>query len=121
MKTPRLLASATLFLAAVIGGFAPMEAADAAAADCPSGYMCLWSAENYGGQIKKFSSTNNYQAIGLSTVESYYNHRTQRTWLHSAIDGSGSYVCLSPGARSSNLSGWQDNAKAVWLATVTNC
>lgn len=121
MKTPRLLSYVGTFLMALVLSIAPEGAANAAYSDCPSGYMCLWSQPDYSGPMKKISSTNQYVSIGLSTVESYYNNRTKRTWLHSTTDGSGNYVCLSPGARSGSLSGWHDNAKSVWLATVTNC
>lgn len=83
--------------------------------------MCVWSQTGYSGTMKKISATGSYKSIGLATVESYYNNRSKRTWLHEKVDGSGDYVCLNPGARASSLSGWQDNAKAVYLATITNC
>ncbi|VXB03751.1 peptidase inhibitor family I36 protein [Aeromicrobium sp. 9AM] len=121
MKTPRILTSATILTAVAAANLLSAGPADAAIGDCPSGYMCLWSQPNYSGTIKKINATGSYKAIGLSTVESYYNHRSKRTWLHSTTDGSGSYVCLDPGDRASSLSGWQDNAKAVYLATITNC
>ena len=90
--------------------------------DCPSGYMCLWSQANYQGSMQKISATNSYRAVNSSVIESYYNHRSQRTWLHEKADGSGAYICLPPGSRTgSGLSGWQDNPEAVYLATVTNC
>lgn len=127
MKTPRTTSSLSLFTTtatAVAIGFVAIPASPASAAlgDCPSGYMCLWSQTNYTGTVQKVSTTSSYRAVTLSSVESYYNNRTQRTWLHEKADGSGDYLCLSPGARkASGLSGWQDNPKAVWLATVTNC
>ena len=121
MKTPAFLKSAGVLGAVVVASFWSAGPADAALGDCPSGYMCLWSQPNYSGTIKKISATGSYKAIGLTTVESYYNHRSKRTWLHESSTGSGSYICLDPGARASSLSGWQDNAKAVYLATVTDC
>lgn len=121
MKTSRILRSASVFGATAAFVIAPISSAEAAASDCPSGYVCLWSSTNYSGTMKKISTTGAYKSIGLTTVESYYNNRTKRTWLHEKADGSGQYVCLDPGARASSLSGWEDNAKAVYLATITNC
>lgn len=121
MKTPKFITAAVILSAVPTVVVSTAQPAHAALSDCPSGYMCLWSQPNYGGTIKKISATNSYKAIGLSAVESYYNNRTKRTWLHEAADGSGSYVCLNPGARAGSLSGWQDNAKAVYLATITDC
>ena len=95
--------------------------ASAAYTDCPSGNICLWSAPQYGGTRKEFSATNAYKSIGLPQVGSYYNNRSKRTWLHQKVDGSGSYVCLNPGAKSGSTSGWQQTAKAVYLATITSC
>ncbi|MFI5430213.1 peptidase inhibitor family I36 protein [Aeromicrobium sp. UC242_57] len=121
MKTPKTLTSISL-LALTIGiSLFSAGPAEALASDCPSGYMCWWSGTNYSGTMKKTAATGAYHPTGMSTIESYYNRRTKRTWLHQTADGSGSYVCLEPGARSGNLSGWQDNAKAVYLATIANC
>jgi hypothetical protein len=121
MKTPKFLKSAFVLLITSATTFGLQGSAQAAKGDCPSGYICLWSGSQYGGTMKKFASTGTYHSIGLSFVNSYYNNRTKRTWLHSASDGSGTYVCLSPGAQSGSVSGWQESAKAVYLATVTNC
>lgn len=121
MKTPRLLKGASLASVTLSFAFLTTSPANASINDCPSGYMCLWSQPNYSGTMKKVSAINSYKAIGLPAVESYYNHRSKRTWLHEAADGSGSYICLDPGDRASSLSGWQDNAKAVYLANITSC
>lgn len=123
MTTLRKFTSTALVLAATTAGFVlPDGSASAESSDCPSGYMCLWSGASYTGSIVKISTTGSYRPIGLSSVESYYNHRTKRTWLHEKADGSGSYTCLDPGEKkASGLSGWMDNPKAVWLATITNC
>lgn len=123
METQLKIKSTSILLAAVASVFAiPAPAANAAIGDCPSGSMCLWSNTNYSGTIVKISATNSYRSIPMANVRSYYNNRSQRTWLHQSADGSGDYVCLNPGAKkSSGLTGWMDNPKAVWLATVTNC
>ena len=118
MKTPTFLMSAlALWLTETLHG-APAEAT---LNDCPSGSMCLWSKPNYAGTIKKISTTGAYRSTGLSTVGSYYNNRSKRSWLHATPDGSGTYTCLDPGRRSANVSGWQSSAKAVYLATITDC
>jgi hypothetical protein len=121
MKTSQILRSALVLVATGATVLTSLTSANAAAGDCPSGYMCLWSQPSYSGAMKKISTTGSYKSIGLTTVESYYNNRSKRRWLHEALDGSGQYVCLDPGARASSLSGWQDNAKAVYLAMITNC
>lgn len=123
MKPLRKTTLLSLFISATASIVAlPASSADAATSDCPSGYMCLWSQANYTGSFVKISATGSYRPISLSSVESYYNHRTKRTWLHEKADGSGNYVCLDPGEKkASGLSGWMDNPKAVWLATITNC
>jgi hypothetical protein len=89
--------------------------------DCPSGYFCVWSGTNYTGTIQRFAATNAYRTISLSATKSYYNHRSQRTWLHEDPDGGGSSTCINPGASKTSTTGWQTTAEAVYLATVTNC
>lgn len=118
MKTPTFLMSA---LALSLTATVHVAPAQAAPSDCPSGSMCLWSKPNYAGTLKKISATGAYRSTGLSAVGSYYNNRSKRTWLHATSDGSGTYACLDPGRRSSTLSGWQSGAKAVYLATITEC
>ncbi|MCW2829599.1 MAG: hypothetical protein JWP31_291 [Aeromicrobium sp.] len=121
MKTPTVLTSALVTLAASVTVYGLQAPANAALSDCPSGYICLWTGSQYTGSMRKVSTTGSYQSIGLASVNSYYNHRSRRTWLHATTDGSGTYSCLAPGARSGNVSGWQESAKAVYLSTVTNC
>lgn len=123
MKTPRKYTTATLFMSAVAALVVlPTAPANADIRDCPSGYMCMWRSADYEGQMIKFTSTGTYHPISLAGVESYYNHRSKRTWYHETADGSGDYVCLDPGEKkASGLSGWMDNPKAVWLSTTTNC
>jgi hypothetical protein len=121
MKTPKSLASALTMILTAAAVAIPQAPASADRADCPSGHMCLWSGRQYRGTMKAISATESYRTIGLQTVESYYNNRTKRTWLHSTTDGSGIYACLSPGARSGDLTGWQETAKAVYLASISSC
>jgi hypothetical protein len=89
--------------------------------DCPSGYMCVWSGSNYSGTMWKTNTTSTYKAIGPSSIDSYYNNRSKRSYLHELANGSGVYTCLSAGAKSSNLSGWTTTAEAVYLSTSTLC
>lgn len=121
MKTSRFITSAATIIAVTGINLAVSAPAEAALSQCPSGYMCLWTGPNYDGTIKKVSATGSYKSIGFKTVGSYYNNRSKRTWLHATSDGSGTYGCLQPGARAVALSGWQSKAKAVYLATVTDC
>lgn len=88
---------------------------------CDSGYFCLWSGTNYSGAFQQFSVKSSYRQISLSTVNSLYNRRVDRTYLYEGSDGSGSYTCYPDHAQVANLIGWRENAQAVWLSTVTNC
>ena len=123
----RTIASTVIATIAAWGGLAlPVPATAAqqstnALSECPSGYFCVWSDTNYSGNMQRISATNSYRSISLVSTRSYYNHRSQRTWLHEESDGSGSYVCLNPGASKASTSGWQASADAAYLATVTNC
>lgn len=93
----------------------------AAKSDCGSGYFCVWSSTNFSGGIQRFSATNSYRAVTLSTTRSYYNNRSYRTWLHAEPNGGGSTLCINPGSSNASTSGWQSIAEAVYLATVSNC
>lgn len=83
--------------------------------------MCVWSGTNYSGTIQKFSATGGYKPITLSTVNSVYNRRSSRSYIHEQSDGTGVYACYNPGSMSSNVGGWVENAEAVYLSTATNC
>ncbi|KQY55810.1 hypothetical protein ASD11_15005 [Aeromicrobium sp. Root495] len=96
-------------------------AANASMSQCPSGYFCVWSETNFKGGFQKFAATNSYRPITSGATQSYYNNRTKRTWLHQDAAGDGSYLCINPGGSNSNTSGWQEDAQAAYLATVTNC
>lgn len=122
----RSLVRATLASAVALALFLPTEAGAVprvatAKSDCGSGYFCVWSSTNYSGSIQRFSSTNSYRAITLSSTRSYYNNRSYRTWLHAEPNGGGSTVCINPGGSVAVTSGWQTLAEAVYLATITSC
>lgn len=117
----RVIAALAIATFALITPMASPPAAQAALSDCPSGYFCAWTGTNYSGTVKKINTTNAYTALNLTSVKSYYNNRSYRTWIHSTTNGSGTYSCLSPGQKSSSVTGWMASAKSVWLATITNC
>lgn len=113
---------ATLVASMVFHGSAAVAApVPRSIGQCSSGYFCIWSGTSYTGSFQQFSAANSYRPVTLSTVNSLYNHRSDRTYLHEVSDGSGSYSCYGPGAHVTNLSGWREHAKAVWLSAVTNC
>jgi hypothetical protein len=122
MKTSRFIStlsvSASAILAATLTSASPAEAA---LSDCPSGYMCVWSGTSYSGSIQRFSATGRYLSIALPRVESYYNNRARRTLLTQNSNGSGYSACFNPGTRNSDLSGWKNTAKAVYLSTAASC
>lgn len=121
MKPPTIARLAAVLLGASLTVGINTTPAHASLGQCTSGYMCVWSGASYTGTFKRFSSTGSYQSIGLTTVRSYYNYRSRRTYLHEKADGSGSYSCLNPGAKAATLSGWKLSAKAVYLSTSTSC
>lgn len=83
--------------------------------------MCLWSGTSYSGSMQKVSATGSYKAITLTTVNSVYNHRVDRSYIHEQSDGSGVYACYNPGDRNANVDGWLEDAEAVYLSTASNC
>jgi hypothetical protein len=122
---PRRVGTATsiafLALAASLSPATGMQASTDSLSQCTSGYMCVWSGTNYTGTMQRFSTTGGYKAITLSSIQSAYNHRSARSYVHEQSDGSGVFACFNPGNRNSNLSGWLENAEAVYLSTATNC
>jgi len=121
MKPPAIARLAAVLLSASLTVGVNAAPAHASLSQCTSGYMCVWSGASYTGTFKRFSSTGSYQSIGLTTVGSYYNYRSRRTYLHEKTDGSGYYSCLNPGAKAAALTGWKTHAKAVYLSTTTYC
>lgn len=122
MHTPRTAAFALLILiATTAAAFAPAQADERASTDCPSGYFCAWSGAGYTGPLRKVSTPDTYHQLNLASVKSYYNRYSKRAWLHATSDGSGTYACISSGAKNSNVTGWQAAARSVWLSTTTNC
>ena len=117
----RLIPATCIAMLALAASLSPATASTDSLSQCPSGYMCVWSGTNYSGTMQKFSATGSYKAITLSSIQSAYNHRSYRSYVHEQSDGSGVFACFNPGNRNSNLSGWLENAEAVYLSTATNC
>lgn len=102
----------------VVVGPAP---ANASSSDCASGYMCVWSAGVYSGTMKRFSATGYWAPIGLSSVGSYYNHRTRRVLMSEYSNGSGRVICIDAGEKLAFTSGWLTHPGAVYLSTASFC
>jgi hypothetical protein len=123
--SPRRLATASfitsLVVIASLGPTSGEQGSTTSLSQCPSGYMCVWTGSSYSGTMQKFNATGGYRSVNFATINSVYNRRASRTYLHEESDGSGVYACYSPGGRNANLSGWAENAEAVYLSTVTNC
>jgi hypothetical protein len=122
----KILRHASLQVAGVViaaVGFAAVghDSAAAASTDCASGYMCLWGSAAYSGTMKSFSTSGTLLTIGLSSVGSYYNHRTKRVWIQENADGSGNKLCVNPGVKVSLTAGWVTRAKTVYLSTIGYC
>jgi hypothetical protein len=120
----KLVLSTTIVAAAASISSLPATATEmspAVLSDCPSGSFCVWTGTGFSGTMQKISATNSYRSITLSSTKSFYNHRSQRSWLHATPDGSGASTCVEPGASRASTSGWQATAESVYLATITDC
>jgi len=122
--TRTITLSVVTLTAAVVGPIAQVSLtspASAAASECPSGYLCVWSGTSYSGTMKKFSTTGQFTVVDLNTKQSIYNNRSKRALLEKQRSGSDVNLCLAPGESRSNLSGWQETAQGVYLSTATTC
>ncbi|MEE1805844.1 peptidase inhibitor family I36 protein [Streptomyces sp. BE133] len=85
-----LVAAATI--AAVFLG--PVSSAQAATADCPSGYLCVWDQTSYNGKMYKFKDSNaSWSGYAIENHDSsWYNHGTSGlnacVWQYSYYTGS---------------------------------
>jgi len=119
----RLIRASLIALIAFAGSLAPAsgdQASTMSLSQCPSGYMCVWTGTSYSGTMQKFAGSG-YKTINFARINSAYNRRSDRTFIHEQSDGSGVYACFNPGDRNSNLSGWVEYAEAVYLSTATYC
>jgi hypothetical protein len=89
--------------------------------DCPSGYFCVWTQENYNGSRYQYNNVDNYNQINVDPIRSAYNHRSKRTYLNQNSGSSTTYSCFGAGDYDGALSGWQIHANSAFLSTYTNC
>ncbi|CAL9275427.1 peptidase inhibitor family I36 protein [Streptomyces rochei] len=63
-------------LATSAGAAQAAPAAPAAAKDCPSGWFCVWSGQNYTGRMQKVAGTNRDLTgfVVFQGFKSWYNH-----------------------------------------------
>ncbi|GHE75167.1 peptidase inhibitor family I36 protein [Streptomyces cellulosae] len=63
-------------LAGGAGSAGAAPAAPSAASDCPSGWFCVWSGQNYTGRMQKVAGTNKdlTQFVVFQNFKSWYNH-----------------------------------------------
>lgn len=88
---------------------------------CPSGYFCVWEATNFDGDMHKYGSVDNYNAISVDPIHSAYNNRSKRTYLNEGSGSSSNYSCFGAGDSDAALSTWQLHANSAFLSTYTNC
>ncbi|MCX4773753.1 peptidase inhibitor family I36 protein [Streptomyces sp. NBC_01285] len=76
MRLTRVLPLIPATVAAVFLG--PVAPAQAATADCPSGYLCLWDQTHYNGNMSKFKDANaSWSGYNINNRDSsWYNHGT---------------------------------------------
>ncbi|MFI7406279.1 peptidase inhibitor family I36 protein [Streptomyces sp. NPDC049541] len=58
------------------GAASATQAAPQAASDCPAGWFCVWSGQNYTGHMQKVAGTNAdlTQFSVFQDFQSWYNH-----------------------------------------------
>lgn len=63
-------------LAGTAGSAGAAQAAPSAASDCPSGWFCVWSGQNYTGRMQKVAGTNAdlTKFAVFQNFKSWYNH-----------------------------------------------
>jgi hypothetical protein len=83
--------------------FVTSPKASAALSDCPSGYMCVWQANNYTGALSYWaaSDTGCHNHLGNPDLRSFYNNTSNKTlslpgWGISFAPGYGGTGVSSP-------------------------
>ena len=72
------------------------EAEVRSAAQCASGYGCVWTLTNYGGGF--FQTTSGLPvSTGMTIAKSAGNRSTYALRIYSGTGGTGTSVCLTPG------------------------
>jgi hypothetical protein len=108
-----------LIVAALIAVDTPANAGSRS--NCPTGYFCVWTRENYEGTRYQYNNVGSYNLISADPIGSAYNHRTKRTYLNQNSGSSSTYSCFGPGDYDGALSNWQIHANSAFLSTYTNC
>lgn len=101
----------------------PSRAAVTAAADCPSGWFCVWSGRNYTGRMQKVKYNNpdlTQYSVFNGGVLSYYNHGTScDVTIYSGKNYSGDSYTITRGAKDTAPS---DSSAGTWRSNKwVNC
>ncbi|MGW1502615.1 peptidase inhibitor family I36 protein [Streptomyces mirabilis] len=103
MIAQRLALSAAAALLALTGGLA--LATPSGAADCPSGYFCVWENANFDGQRANWSGDDGWWESWIAdTDSSWANHAISGPGVkdhvkvyEDAWQGGAMTICLGPG------------------------
>lgn len=108
----------------VLGGGQFVAATAANAADCTSGYTCLYQNANFGGAERDFRNVSGYDVIfnlngGLGfndEMSSWINLRAHTSRWFFGIDGGGQSRCIKPNWEVSQVTGTEnDQASSIEL------
>lgn len=108
-----------LIVASLIAVDSPANAGSRS--ECPSGYFCVWTQENYEGSRYQYNNVGAYNRIYADPIRSAYNHRSKRTYLNELSGSSSNYSCFGAGDYDWSLTGWQVHANSAFLSTYINC
>lgn len=111
----------TILATLVFLGWIQAPANAGSKSNCPSGYFCVWTLDDYEGNMYEYGDVDDYNAISVDPIRSAYNNRTKRTYLNQDSGSSATYSCFGPGDYDSALSTWQLHANSAFLSTYTNC
>lgn len=99
-------------------GAVVLELGDLGYSDCPSGWLCLWEDEDYGGRMLQFQSTGYWQNLtdyGFNDeMSSWRNRRANDSKWAWNTGGGGTVRCMDSGSSSSYVgSGDNDEASSI--------
>ncbi|MEU6772397.1 peptidase inhibitor family I36 protein [Streptomyces sp. NPDC046759] len=124
-----LLSSAASGVAVAVGDNTPSRAGSSAkpaikaAADCPSGWFCVWSGRNYTGRMQKVQYDNSdltQYSVFNGHVLSYYNHgQSCDVTIYSGKNYAGDSYTVERGAKGTAPSG--RSAIAIRSDKWVNC
>lgn len=84
---------------------------------CLAGNVCVWDGYSYTGLFSQTPSTS-ATSTGITTAHSYANRSTKAARIYSGTGGSGSWICVNPGAQVSSTT---IGAQSMRILTVTSC